>query len=333
MTSFDVNGAHFDPKSEAGHYESWFLRANHPTKKLGFWIRYTIFAAKGGATREGELWAVWFDGENKRVVAVKEEHPLDVCSFSKHGLGVAIATARLGDGSLEGRAKRGASSMAWALRWSGGQAPLLLLPERMYGGGFPRAKSLVASPNARFEGTLTVDDGAGAAAIPIDGWLGSQNHNWGSRHTDEYAWGQVCGFDEAPDAFLEVSTARIALGPVLGPRTTVLVLRLDGEELRLNSVRRALAARAFYAPFFWDLETESEGVRVRAAIGAPASSFVALPYRNPPGGTKTCLNSKLGRCTLEIERHGHVRRLTTSSRAAFELLSDAPPPAGVVRLG
>ena len=26
---------------------------------------------------------------------------------------------------------------------------------------------------------------------------------WGSRHNGEYAWGQVSGFDDTPDAFLE----------------------------------------------------------------------------------------------------------------------------------
>ena len=29
-----------------GHYESYFLRANHPDRPLAFWIRYTIFAPK-----------------------------------------------------------------------------------------------------------------------------------------------------------------------------------------------------------------------------------------------------------------------------------------------
>jgi hypothetical protein len=42
-------------------------------------------------------------------------------------------------------------------------------------GGFPKAKALVGTPSAVFEG--------------------------GSRHTDRYAWGQVAGFDEDAEAF------------------------------------------------------------------------------------------------------------------------------------
>ena len=60
---------------------------------------------------------------------------------------------------------------------------------------------------ARFSGSLTVD----GEKVDIAGWIGSQNHNWGSRHTDRYAWGQVAGFDEQPDAFLECSTARLRM--------------------------------------------------------------------------------------------------------------------------
>ena len=36
----------------------------------------------------------------------------------------------------------------------------------------------------------------------LERWIGSQNHNWGRKHTDSYAWGQVAGFDDAPQTFL-----------------------------------------------------------------------------------------------------------------------------------
>ena len=56
---------------------------------------------------------------------------------------------------------------------------------------------------------------------------------------------------------------------------------------------------------------------------APKSLFVGLTYNNPPGGTKTCLNTKLAACELTVERTGQApRTLTTSHRAAFEILTD-----------
>lgn len=38
-----ANHARYRPGQRAGHYESFFLRANHPTRPLAFWIRHKIF--------------------------------------------------------------------------------------------------------------------------------------------------------------------------------------------------------------------------------------------------------------------------------------------------
>jgi hypothetical protein len=324
------NGARFDPGSDAGHYESWFQRANHPERPHAFWIRYTIFSPRGRAAESiGELWAVFFDGEERRVVAVKEEHPISACSFDRAKLSARIAEARLDEKSLEGAASRGGRTIRWSLGYASSERPLLFLPERLYDGGFPKAKACVPTPLATFDGSIEVD----GEKVKLERWLGSQNHNWGSRHTDRYAWGQVAGFDGAPDAFLEVSTARVRVGPVLTPPLTPLVLRLGGEELRFSSIARALRARGRYEPFHWSFETSEGGARVRGTIAAPDWSFVALPYYDPPGGTKTCLNSKIARCEITVERAGMATRtLRTESRAAFEILTDEAPPAGVQRL-
>jgi hypothetical protein len=322
------NGARF--VAGTGAYESWFQRANHPSRPHAFWIRYTIFSPRADPRAAvGELWAVCFDGERQRVVAVREEHPLARCSFSARGLEAKVGDARLDARGLTGRATLGGHTLGWSLTHASEEPPLLLLPERLYAGGFPKAKALVGSPLARFDGSLEVD----GETIAVDGWVGSQNHNWGSEHTARYAWGQVAGFDDAPEAFLELSSARVRVGPVLSPPMTALVLRLDGEELRFSDVPRALRARGRYAPFHWSFETGDRHTRVFGTISAPSWSFVALPYGNPPGGTKTCLNSKLARCDLTVERRGQPpRSLSTASRAAFEMVSDEAPPPGVQRL-
>ena len=325
------NATRFVVGSQRGAYESWFQRANHPSRPLAFWIRYTIFSPRGRAADTiGELWAVWFDGEKREIVAVKEEHPIAVCKFSAQGLDATIAQARLDAQGLEGAATLGANSIAWSLAYASSAAPLLLLPERLYERGLPKAKVLVGAPLARYDGHLVVN----GTRMAIDGWVGSQNHNWGVEHTARYAWGQVAGFDDAPEAFLEVTTARVRVGPVLTPSLTVLVLRLDGEELRFSSIPRALLrARGHYEPFTWSFETGDARTRVSGTISAPAWSFVALPYYDPPGAIKTCLNSKLARCELRVERAGMpTRTLSTASRAAFELLSNDPAPSGVMPL-
>lgn len=312
------NGFRYDG-GPVGHYESYFQRANHPTRKLAFWIRYTLFSPKGRARDAvGELWAVWFDGEKGTITPVKVVVPYASCRFSSHGL-----DARIGGASLDGESLRGSAAVLgheirWDLRYTSPEAPLLLLPERLYDAPFPKAKALVGSPMASYSGSIVVDGETHA----IDGWLGSQNHNWGEKHTDEYAWGQVAGFDDAPSSFLEVSTARVRLGPVRTPWMSPIVLRHAGEEHRLNSIATTIRARAGYEFFRWHFDSQQGGVRIAGSIVADASDFVGLPYDNPPGGRKTCLNSKVAACNVTLAVAGRAPvTLRTANRAAFEILT------------
>ncbi|HMB43860.1 MAG TPA: hypothetical protein VKM00_08305, partial [Luteimonas sp.] len=210
-------------------------------------------------------------------------------------------------------------TLGWSLSYAGPEPTLLLLPERYYVGDLPRAKALVGTPNANYTGMLTVD----GERIVVDGWRGSQNHNWGRQHTDRYAWTQVTGFDNAPDAFLECCTAQIKLGPAWSPRMTLLVLRDQGREIAINGLWSSIRATGSVDFFDWRIDTRNAQARVRGRIHAPASAFVGLTYDNPPGGSKTCLNSKLASAEIIIERPGQpTRSLLTQHRAAFEILTD-----------
>jgi hypothetical protein len=298
-----------------GHYESWFLRGNHPERPLAFWIRYTIFAPRAAPDEaEGELWAIVFDRDRDRIVVGKREVPIAVCEFSDRNLGVDIEDATLRDGMARGSAE----SIAWDLTYEVGEPPLLLLPRGRYEGRFPKAKSVVAAPMARFAGELRVD----GQPIAVDGWVGSQNHNWGAQHTDLYSWGQVAGFDGAPDAFLECITGSVRVGPVRTPWVTLANLRVAGEQHTLVGLVRGAMAKARRGYFFWEFDTRNGDTRIVARFEAPRSAFVALRYRNPPGGEKLCLNTKIARAAVTLESQGIARTLTTEHRAAFEIVTD-----------
>ncbi len=317
-----VNDARFHGQAE-GHYESFFLRANHPSRPLAFWIRYTIFCPKGRAgDAMGELWAVFFDGETHRHVVAKQEYPLADCVFDTSAFRVAIGKATLGPNRVHGAVGSRGQALAWNLAFEGDSAPLLLLPFKLYQGGFPAAKSLVSLPLARFGGELSVN----GEAIDVTGWVGSQNHNWGRRHTDLYAWGQVAGFDNHPESFLEVATARLRIGPLWTPPLTPLVLRHRQKEYVLTGLVQGLRARGAFEYFNWEFKSETPEVAIEGVIAAPRDAFVGLAYLNPPGGVKHCLNSKIARCTLQVrdKRGGGTEILETQSRAAFEILTSDP---------
>ena len=305
----------------AGHYESFFVRANHPTRPLAFWIRYTIFSPKDRPENAlGELWAVFFDGESNRHAVLKQEFPLLDCEFDNSSFRVRIGSATLGPHALEGTLNGKANTLAWRLAYDGDSPPLLLLPRNLYEGGFPAAKSLVSLPLARFNGTLTVD----GEMINIADWVGSQNHNWGTRHTDLYAWGQVAGFDDHPESFLEVATARLRLGPFWTPPITPLVLRHRGQEYALTRLAQTIRARGTFRYFTWEFRSTTDAVDIAGQISAPAQSFVGLNYYNPLGGSKHCLNTKIADCTLSVwdKATGATEVLQAAHRAAFEILTD-----------
>jgi hypothetical protein len=308
-----------------GHYESWFIRANHPTRALAFWIRYTIFAPAADPGRaEGELWMAWFDGERGTSVAVRSALPAADCRFSADGLEVRIGGARLDNEGASGAVGSGGHRARWSLRLTGGAPPLLLMPRSSYQRRFPKAKVLVPRPACAFHGTLEVDE----EQIDVGGWLGSQNHNWGPAHTDRYAWSQVAGFDGRQDAFLECSSARLRMGPWLTPWLTLAVLRIGNEELAFNSIVRSPLARVRLNGARWTFRVSNPEASLWVAVGAAAERFVRLDYRNPPGGTKTCWNSKIGWCDVVLRRrNGSTTNLRTGNRAALELL-DLPVHAG-----
>lgn len=314
-----VNACQFVRGRPRPHYESYFVRANHPTEARAFWLRYTIFSPRGRPEETvGELWAIAFDERRGAPVFAKTVVPFEKCAFACRGLDVRVGAARLDERLARGEAGSGDRTIAWDLEIEPrDERPILLLPPFLYEAPVPRAKSIAPIPFARFRGSIR----AGGHTIGVDGWMGSQNHNWGSAHTDSYAWGQVVGFDEAPDVFWECATARYRVGRFWTPPLTTAVLRLDGETLAFNTVRHAVTATASVEGTRWTLVTGHDGLRARATFEAAPGAFVELAYDNPPGGTKTCHNSKIASCELEVWRRGKPPlRLVTKSRAAFEML-------------
>ena len=288
---WDLDHAVYEPGQAGGHYESYYQRANHPSRPWAFWIRYTVFAPAGRPEAAvGELWAVFFmvsrtgmpsreqstrwtgvDLHARRSTSVSERRP------SARRRCVGDRRTQLGP-HLHGR---GRSSIAVR------RQPV---PREL-----PQGQDADSCAARRLH---RPDRGRGS--LHRHRWLGRQPEpHWGSRHTDRYAYGQVAGFDDAPDAFLDVATAKPLLaGPVSLPWFTFVVLRHDGEEHRCSSLLQGLRSSASYRFFDWRFSARTSRVDLRGHITAPIESFVGLRYGNPPGGFKQCLNTKIG--TAEV---------------------------------
>lgn len=311
-----ANNLRFNRQSSNGHYESYFLRANHPTDKKAFWIRYTIFSPKKNTEKAiGEIWAIYFN--EKGHVASKQEVKIDKCKLNTTNFNIQIDKNELKSNESKGDLGK----INWKLDYESSEAPIFLLPLNYYNLPFPKAKSIVPQPFAKFNGSLEVE----GETIDIKDWIGSQNHNWGEKHTDYYAWGQVVGFDNYPDSFLEVITAKQKIGFVSTPFLTLLVLKHKGKEYQLNTIFNGITSKGKFDFFTWEFSCENKEVKISGRIEAEKSDFVGLNYYNPPGGSKSCLNSKVASCNLIIEEKSKVgirHELSCENRAAFEILTD-----------
>ncbi len=298
-------------------YESYFIRGNHPSEKRAFWLRYTLFCGRKGPLKpEGELWIALFEN-GQPVRGGMNALPWAECSFSAEHLRVHLGDSTLDERSAHGGLTTDSLDVKWNLRWEGKDEPALLLKPSLYRGGFPKAKSVVPRPMVRFTGEIAVNE----QSWSIADWVGSQNHNWGVQHTDAYAWGQVAGFDTRPDWFLECASARLQYGPVWTPPFTVAVLRAEGREYRFDGLTRAVRASATWNEQFWEWKVSNGSETLEARFEASPADWIVFPYRNPPGGTKECRNSKVAAVQLSLTRSDGSRlSASTHHRGAFEIL-------------
>jgi hypothetical protein len=114
----------------------------------------------------------------------------------------------------------------------------------------------------------------------------------------------------------------VKVGPVPTPRLTIACLRLEDREYRFNRMTTALTARGHYRFFRWTFATRKGGTHLRVAIEADPAAFTGLTYYNPPGGNKTCLNTKIARCRAVLTDGGEQWELVSRNGAAFEILTD-----------
>lgn len=309
------------PRDRGGHYESFYLKANAPDRKLGLWIKHNLMVPKGSVGPPfGESWAVLLDGDSgDHLVAKRVVPPREVDLRPPGGiirLGKALLTAAHAEGEIPG--DRGLPPAAWAMDMVGDEPPLLIFPSSwMYTASFPKKKSLIPRPFLGLSGTFRVGD----REVDLRGWTGMQGHNWGRAHASDYAYANGNRFHERDDARFDGFSARIALGPIRSPKLTACVLRLGRTTYPFNRPHRVVGGGRYPFPRWSFQLAGDDGNRLSGSIEAPRREFVGLAYADPAGALADCLNTKFARGELKLERRTsrgweEIQRLTSN---AFEL--------------
>jgi hypothetical protein len=304
---------------EAPYYESRYIRANHPERPQALWLRETLLLPTAGDP-VADVWVMVFDPDGDGNRALKQPYPIDAADYEYDNWTARIGATSIDDRSAEGVVTGGNRSARWDLRiTTGSEDAVKLLTERAYKARIPTAKTTVRHPLAQFDGLVELDD----ARLVLDGWTGSVNHNWGTRHTPAYAFGQVCGFDDAPDSSLEIVTARAAIGRLLTPAATLFVFRHAGQEFAVRSILSSLQTHARYRPFSWAFGGRVGDQMIEGEIIAEPADFIGLTYTDTDGGTKHCYNSAIATCRVQLAGKAFERReLVATRRAMFEILTD-----------
>jgi hypothetical protein len=289
---------------QPGHVESYFLRANHPTRPLALWLKATILAPLEKPA-VAEAWFIFFDGEKGTTFAHRQTEPFASAAFLDAGdpdLDVRAAGLALslgGRGSASGRfdAPQGPATvdLSWQVDPSPIARPLSIFPWRILRTGpVPKTKLLTPFPALRFSGRVTLPSGA----VDLSGWTGMQGHNWGKEHPFEYAWGQ-CVFP-ADDAMVEGFTGRIQLAGRTTPAISALVVRQGARTYAFDTILDVWRQQADVSLDTWALTLRSGDGEATLHMDASGRPMVCLGYGNPDGRLSYCFNSKLAKVTLTV---------------------------------
>jgi hypothetical protein len=306
-------------KPEAPYYESRYIRANHPELPQALWLRETLLLPTSGDP-VADVWVMVFDPDGAGNVALKQPYPIDAAVYDYDNWTARIGATSIDDRSAQGVVTGPNRSARWDLLIAPGSEDMVrLLTERAYKARIPTAKTTVRHPLAHFDGHVELDD----ARLRLDDWPGSVNHNWGTRHTPAYAFGQVCGFDDAAESTLEIVTARASIGPVLTPAATLFVFRHAGQEFAIRSIPASLQSHGTYQPFSWAFGARVGDQMIEGEIVAEPADVIGLTYTDTDGSTKYCYNSAIASCRMQVAGKAFARReLKATRRVMFEILTD-----------
>lgn len=301
---------------DAGHYESFYLKACHPDEPLGVWIRHTVHK-RPGAEPKGSLWFTLFDAAAEGPAASKVTLPPgELGSGPDHY--IHIGDSRLEPGRAVGAAPSERCDASWELEFESDEPPYFHLPrDWMYRASIPRTKLLSPYPAARFSGRVT----AGERRVELDGWPGMVGHNWGAQHAERWIWLHGAAFEgRSDDTWLDAAIGRIKVGPLTTPWIANGRLSLNGTHYRLGGPARMRSTEVRERPDRCELVLTGRGLEVRGSVGSDARNFVGWVYADPDGSEHNTVNCSICDMTLTVTQAGAPDvTLKATGAAAYEL--------------
>jgi hypothetical protein len=296
----------------AGRYESWFLSARdaepgRPARAL--WIRHTRHRAASAPAERVAMWCTLFDPAQGGPRAIKES----AAAFP----GSAVSGPR----EFRGEAHARGRMAAWDLAVTGAGAPLRhLRPGALYRTPVPRTKVEAPVPDGHAAGRLVID----GRVLEVVGWRATVGHNWGAEHAERWVWLHAAGFEDEPDAWLELTLARVRIGGAVLPWVANGAVTLGGERMRLGGLGHVPGVRVAALPGRLEAIVPGNRVEIRVAVQADLDQVVGFRYggvgSDPGTGEREVLHAGIAEVRLGVRRPRRTSaELYAPSGGAFEL--------------
>lgn len=265
-------------RGRAGRLEVWYTTLTDPRTGTGAWLHSERVAPADGSPAFRHGWVAVFPPGAKPLVSRFGPRALDA------GMPPEVAENYDGPQRLAGHC----DTAHWTLtaRWSAG--PLYTFPRWAWRREILPATHLVATPGARFDGTIHI----GGREFFFADAPGASSRIYGSGNAHRWAWLHA---DLDDDTVLEVVAAVSHLAPLrrLAPLTFARLRSRTGELPSLPGLVRAARWRTHLAASSWTAAGPvATGQRLQIAVQLPAASTLTLDYAEPRGHAVRCANTE-----------------------------------------
>jgi hypothetical protein len=255
------------------------------------------------------MWCTLFDPAEGGPRAVKES--------SDAFPGSAVCGPR----EFRGEAHARGRMAAWDLAVTGGGTPLRhLRPGVLYRTPVPRTKVEAPVPDGHATGRLVID----GRVLEVVGWRATVGHNWGAEHAERWVWLHAAGFADEPEAWLELTLARIRVGGATLPWVANGAVYVHGERIRLGGLGHVPGVRVVALPGRLEAMVPGQRAEVRVAVHADLDQVVGFRYAGVTGdavaGEREVLHAGLAEVRLGVRRPSRTSaELYTAAGGAYEL--------------
>lgn len=268
--------------------ESFFFRMLDPLEDRGVWLKFTFLKTDPIQFR---IWSVYFSNDGQFEIGTKTMPIADV-SFG-HG----IIYWPGGQLDFLGQCFGCTDKHIWEFNYDViDNKPVMLLPEFLYSNSIPTTKLITPSPRISVSGNFySGKDNLFNSYVKL---TGMQGHNWGPKHSREYAWMSAL----SPILYVEGFTTSI-----FPFKFTSMCIRYGKIDYHFSDVLSPIRLNSYssFDDFKWRVKNKGFGSRFKiSCVGS--NPRAGLIYKNPDGSHMTCFNNNLSSVYVTLKTDGRI---------------------------